>query len=141
VIGHHKTDMGEGQPVLRSKDPEGVAWEMWALFAVYQAICTIAGIGEDAMGIPQERVSFPHALHAAAATVAAFPPDRLDLALAAFLLKILMPGFFVRDRLGQASPRETKKAGDFPARKPGEPSVTNITRRIELHPLHLWHFT
>ena len=22
VIGHHKTDMGEGQPVLRSKDPE-----------------------------------------------------------------------------------------------------------------------
>jgi len=28
VIGHHKTDMGEGQPVLRSKDPEGVAQEM-----------------------------------------------------------------------------------------------------------------
>jgi hypothetical protein len=25
VIGHHKTDMGEGQAVLRSKDPEGVA--------------------------------------------------------------------------------------------------------------------
>jgi hypothetical protein len=25
VIGHHKTGMGEGQPVLRSKDPEGVA--------------------------------------------------------------------------------------------------------------------
>jgi hypothetical protein len=38
VIGHHKTDMGAGQPVLRSKDPEGVAQEMWALFAVYQAI-------------------------------------------------------------------------------------------------------
>ena len=36
VIGHHKTDMGEGMPVLRSKDPEGVAQEMWALFAVYQ---------------------------------------------------------------------------------------------------------
>ena len=33
VIGHHKTDMGEGMPVLRSKDPEGVAQEMWALFA------------------------------------------------------------------------------------------------------------
>jgi hypothetical protein len=24
VTGHHKTDMGEGQPVLRSKDPDGV---------------------------------------------------------------------------------------------------------------------
>jgi hypothetical protein len=29
----HKTDMGEGQPVLRSKDPAGVMQEMWALFA------------------------------------------------------------------------------------------------------------
>ena len=41
VIGRHKTDMGEGQPVLRSKDPEGVMQEMWALFAVYQAICRL----------------------------------------------------------------------------------------------------
>ena len=38
VTGHHKTGMGEGQPVLRSGDPEGVMQEMRALFAVYQAI-------------------------------------------------------------------------------------------------------
>ena len=74
VTGHHKTDMGQGQPVLRSKDPEGVAQEMRALFAVYQAICRIAGAGADAMGIPPDRISFPHALQAAAGTVAAFPP-------------------------------------------------------------------
>jgi len=74
VIGHHKTDMGQGQPVLRSGDPEGVLQEMWALFAVYQAICQLTGAGVDAMGIPPERISFPHALQAAAATVAAFPP-------------------------------------------------------------------
>src|SRR5712672_3409203 len=74
VIGHHKTDMGEGQPVLRSKDPEGVAQEMWALFAVYQAICTIIGAGVDAAGIPPDRISFPHALAAATDTIAAFPP-------------------------------------------------------------------
>ena len=74
VIGRHKTDMGEGQPVLRSGDPEGVTQEMWALFAVYQAICRLAGIGADAMGIPPERISFPHALRAATDTVAAFPP-------------------------------------------------------------------
>jgi hypothetical protein len=30
VIGHHKTDMGAGVAVLHSKDPEGVAQEMWA---------------------------------------------------------------------------------------------------------------
>ena len=29
VIGHHKTDMGAGQPVLRSKDPACVEQEMW----------------------------------------------------------------------------------------------------------------
>ena len=74
VIGHHKTDMGEGQPVLRSGDPEGVMQEMWALFAVYQAICTLTGIAVNAMGIPPDRISFPHALAAATATVAAFPP-------------------------------------------------------------------
>ncbi len=138
VIGHHKTDMGEGQPVLRSKDPQGVMQEMWALFAVYQAICKIVGIAVNAAGVPPARISFPHALAAATDTVAAFPPDQQDHALATFLLKILMPGFAARGRPGRASPRKTKKAGDFPARKPGEPSVTNIVRRIEFHLLYPW---
>src|SRR2546430_4042636 len=74
VIGRPKTDMGEGQPVLRSKDPGGGQQEMWALFAVYQALCKIIGIGVNAMGIPPARISFPHALAAATDTVAAFPP-------------------------------------------------------------------
>ncbi|MFL5512885.1 MAG: transposase, partial [Gemmatimonadales bacterium] len=69
VIGHHKTDMGEGMPVLRSKDPEGVAQEMWALFAVYQAIHTLIGAAVDATGIPPEKISFPHALAAATDSV------------------------------------------------------------------------
>jgi Insertion element 4 transposase N-terminal/Transposase DDE domain len=76
VIGHHKTDMGEGMPVLRSKDPEGVAQEMWALFAVYQAIHTLIGAAIDATGIPPEKISFPHALAAATDSVTAgFPPS------------------------------------------------------------------
>jgi hypothetical protein len=57
------------------------------------------------------------------------------------VLKILAPGTFVRDRLDRASPRRSKKTGDFPARKPGEPSVTNVTRRIELHLLSPWMVT
>jgi len=77
VIGHHKTDMGEGMPVLRSKDPEGVAQEMWALFAVYQAIHTLIGAAADATGIPPEKISFPQALTAVTDTVTAdFPPSR-----------------------------------------------------------------
>ena len=74
VIGHHKTDMGQGQPILRSGDPEGVIQEMRALFAVYQAFCRLVGIGVNAAGIPPARISFPHALAAATDTVAAFPP-------------------------------------------------------------------
>jgi hypothetical protein len=57
VTGHHKAGMGEGQPVLRSKDPEGVAPQMRALFAVCQAICQLTGAGADAMGIPPEPIS------------------------------------------------------------------------------------
>lgn len=65
----------------------------------------------------------------------AFPPQDLDLALATFLLKILDPGFFVRNRPDRASPRATKKAGDFPARK-DRPAVVRVTRRLQIHCLH-----
>jgi hypothetical protein len=76
VIGHHKTDMGAGMAVLRSKDPEGVAQEMWALFAVYQAIHTLIGAAVDATGVPPDQISFPHALAAATDSVTAgFPPS------------------------------------------------------------------
>ena len=61
-------------PCCAAKDPEGVMQEMWALFAVYQAICRIVGIAVNAAGIPPARISFPHALAAATDTVAAFPP-------------------------------------------------------------------
>ncbi len=65
VIGHHKTDLGEGRPVLRSKDPEGVAQEMWALFAVYQALSRLIGVAADTTGTPPEKISFRRALAAA----------------------------------------------------------------------------
>ncbi len=116
VIGHHKTDMGEGQPVLRSKDPAGVEQEMWALFAVYQAICTITGTGAAAAGIPPNKISFLHALAAATDTVAAFPPEQADLAFATFLLKILhRPRSSTAGRTGPASARPRNPATSRPA--------------------------
>lgn len=42
--------MGQGMAVLRSKIRETVAQEMWALFAVYQAIRTLIGAVVDAVG-------------------------------------------------------------------------------------------
>ena len=73
VIGHHKTDMGDGQPVLRSKDPAGVEQEMWALFAVYQAICKIIGIAALPRACPRTRSASPRTA-GRADTVAAFLP-------------------------------------------------------------------
>lgn len=105
------------------------------------ALCKILGIGAAAAGIPPSRISFPHALAAATDTVAAFPPDQPELAFAAFLLKILAPRALVRDRPDRNSPRKSKKAGDFPARKPAEPSVTNVTRYIQFHLLEPWMIT
>lgn len=52
-----------------------------------------------------------------------------------------MPGSAVRDRPERNSPRKTKKAGDFPARKPGEPSVVNVKRYIQFHLLEPWMIT
>ena len=106
---------------------------MWALFAVYRAIHTLIGTAVDATGIPPEKISFPHALAAATDSVTAgFPPQDLDLALATFILKILDPAFFVRDRPDRTSPRATKKTSDFPARK-DQPSVVRVTRRLQIH--------
>jgi len=83
--------------------------------------------------IPPDTISFPHALAAATdSVVAGFPPEDLDLALATFLIKILDPGFFVRYRPDRTSPRATKKAGDFPARK-DQPSVARVVRRLQIH--------
>jgi hypothetical protein len=74
VIRHHKVDMGPGMAVLRSRDPEGVAQEMWALFAVYQALAHLIDAGVDATGLPPDAISFPLALAAATHTVGAFSP-------------------------------------------------------------------
>jgi hypothetical protein len=57
------------------------------------------------------------------------------------LLKILAPGIFIRDRPDRNSPRKTKKAGDYPARKPGESNVTNVIRKIQFHMLSPWEIT
>ena len=77
VIRHHKTDMGEGQPMLHS-DPEGIMQEIWALFAVYTGDLQDRRHCRERGGHPPDMISFPHALAVATNTVAAFPPGRLQ---------------------------------------------------------------
>src|SRR5260370_41557054 len=57
------------------------------------------------------------------------------------MVKIVMPGFLARGRPDRASHRKTKKTGVLPGRRPGEPSVPTVTRRIEFHLLYPWQVT
>ncbi len=127
--------------MLRSKDPEGVAQEMWALLAVYQPSASSSALAWMPRASRRTGSASRTPWPPRSPRSRLFPPDQLDRALATFLLMILQPRLFVRDRPGRASPLKTKKAGDFPARKPGEPSVTNVTRRIEFHLLQPWQIT
>jgi hypothetical protein len=133
--------MGQGQPVLRSGDPEGVMQEMWTLFAVYQAICVLTGIAVSAAGIPPDRISFPHALQAATSTVAAFPPDQADLALAKVLAEDPHARLLRPRPPGPGQPPEDQEG----RRLPGPPA--RRARRdqrhppVEFHPLYPWQVT
>jgi hypothetical protein len=85
---------------------------------------------------PARAGQLPARLQAAAAMVAAFPlagPRARHVPAEDPHARIRGPR-----PPGPGQPRKTKKAGDFPARKPGEPSVT---RRIEFHLLYPWQIT
>jgi hypothetical protein len=112
---------------------------MWALFGIYQAICQLAGAYVDATGTPGNGSAsrMPSPPQPARSRLSA---DRPDLALAAFLLKILVSAFFVRDRPGRASPRKSKKASDFP-RATRRAQRHQRPRRIEFLLLDSWQVT
>jgi hypothetical protein len=128
VIGRYKTDIGEGQPVLGGKDPEGVVPEMWTLFTVYRDLPAHWHLPRTRWA-PARTNQLPARPGSLSQHGRGFPLARWT-ALTAFLFKILMPAFLVRP--DRASPSRTK-GWRLPARKPGEPSVTAVTRRIEFH--------
>ena len=140
VIGHHKTDMGEGQPVLRSGDPEGVMQEMWALFAVYRPSAGSRD-GRDRGGHPPGQDQLPARPGRRDRHRGGFPPDQAASP---------SPRSWPRSSCPASSPAtaptgpargKPRKGRRLPARKPGEPSVTRVTRKIEFHLLYPWQVT
>jgi hypothetical protein len=97
----------------------------WAgdTFGGMQAVGRLAG-GEA--GIIADAGLGMHALAAATDTGTAFSADQHALALATFLLKILMPGFAARDRPDRASPGKPGKPATSPPASPASlPSPTS----------------
>jgi hypothetical protein len=130
VIGHHKTDMREGQPVLRSKDPRGRdAGNAGAVRRLPGHLPARRHRRERGWHLPGKD-QLPARLAAATDTGAAFSADQQDLALATFLPKILMPGFAARDRPDRASPGKPGKPATSPpasAASPASPAESSST--------------
>lgn len=105
---------------------------MWTLFAVYQAICKIIGIGAATAGVPPGTIRFPHALAVATDTVAAFSLSRPSRARHV-PAEDPRPWRLRPGPPGPGQPRKTMNSGDFPAREPGQSSVTSVTRKIGFH--------
>lgn len=81
VIEQHKTDLGAGMAVLRSRTPRAWPRRCGRCSRVYRAFHTLIGAAVDATGIPPDEISFPHALAAASDSVAAgFPTHQTHLA-------------------------------------------------------------
>jgi len=141
VIGHHKTDMARASPCCAPATPRAYSRKCGPCSPSTRPSARLPAPAQPPWASPRNASASRTPCRPRPPRSRLSPPDELDLALAAFLLKILTPGFFVRDRPDRASPRKTKKAGDFPARKPGEPSVTNVTRKIQFHLLYPWQIT
>ena len=122
VIGHHKTDMGQGQPVLRSGDPEGVMQEMCAVRRLpghlpdrrHRRRRGGHPPGQDQLPArpgrrDQHRRGFPPLSRPASPSPRSWPRSSF-------------PGFFTRDRPDRASPRKTKKAATSPPASPTSPA-------------------
>src|SRR5438876_2736046 len=94
---------------------------------VRQAICKLTGIAINAVDVPRT-VSASRMAWPPRRTPLRLFPDQSDRALATFLLKILMPGFFLTcDRPDQASRRKAKKVGDFALASSASPAESSPT--------------
>lgn len=65
VFDEIKTHQQDSRPVLRSRDPDGVAQEIWGILLLHHAIRDLIHITATGAGIDPDRISFTRALRAA----------------------------------------------------------------------------
>jgi len=92
--------------VLRSKTPEMVTQEFWAMLCVYQAIRHLITQAAPP-GLDPGRISFKRAITAArgSATQAALPPRRLNTALRHLYTQLRKPANLTPHRTRAQLPR------------------------------------
>jgi hypothetical protein len=124
---------------LRSKTPDMVAQEFWAMLCVYQAVRDLIGHAAPP-GLDPGRVSFKRALESARDSVTPggylpLPgPTRVLAQLAAELVK---PANLTPKRPGRSARRARKRGGSdrYPRRPDGVPAVRRVTHTIVMQPI------
>jgi hypothetical protein len=133
-IGAFKTLQRGSGVVLRSRRPEGVYQEIYAILAVYQALRRLIGRAVEGTGIAPARVPFTRALNEArrqTRRAAGRNPTRLAKATARTTKHLIRRLHPIRDP--RSWPRSLKRTWRrYIARKPGE-NGHNVTHTLILY--------
>ena len=109
--------------VLRSKTPDGVVQEVWALLCAYHAVRELISAAAAALAAEDPlRICFINALDVICGRVGtpgSFPPHRADRLRRASLA--LIAAVTTRARPGRSNPRQAKRSTRYPA-KPADPA-------------------
>lgn len=106
--------------MLRSKTPDGVIQEIWALLCACQAVRDLTAAAAALARQDPLRISFVNALDVVRGPVGqpgSLPPDRLARLVAASLGVIA--AVTGRERPGRSNPRQAKRSTRHPAKPAG----------------------
>ena len=130
-----KVDLRTPGGILRSRSPQGVRQEIWALLCLYQALRTLitqAALTQDSM--PPGSTAARARRESKTPSPGLFPPHNLATALRFYLTDI--PGWIIRHRPHRTAPVKTVRPSlRYTTRSTTDPGTHLITRTIELHPL------
>ncbi len=121
AFGAFKSQLKGDGVVLRSKTPDGVEQELWALLCAYHAIRELICAAADLTDRDPLRLSFVAALDAVRGPVgdpAAFPPEHPPGTPPTAWLHLLAARSNPR-RLGRTNPRQARRSHSYP-RKPAD---------------------
>ena len=121
ALGSLKTQVKGSGVVLRSKTPNGVVQEIWALLCAYHAVRDLTAAAAALARQDPLRISFASALDVVRGPVGQpgpFPPDRLARLVTASLGVIAAVAG--RQRPARSHPRQAKRSTSYPAR-PADP--------------------
>ena len=129
ALGSLKAQVKGPGVVLRSKTPDGVVQEIWALLCAYHAVRELISAAAALAAEDPLRICFVNALDVVrgpVGTPGSFSPRRADRLRRASLT--LIAAVRTRARPGRSNPRQAKRSTRYPAKQPTRHSGRNPAR-------------